>query len=99
VIVLVAEVAKSLGNRFEPGSFGLMVERVVGIRAVDDLPEQDQSWIAREPVCFQDCLERAFLAVMAEVHVLDIVGNGVDGFCLLHALVGWDKNELGVLID
>jgi hypothetical protein len=64
VIVLVAEMTKTLGDRFETGPLGLMVERVVGVGAVDDPAKQDQRRIAGESIFFQDCLERAFLAVM-----------------------------------
>ena len=53
VIVLVSEIAKSLGDRFKSRSFGLMVERVVGIGAVDDLSMQDERRIAPEPVFFR----------------------------------------------
>jgi hypothetical protein len=65
VIVLVSEMAKALGDGFEPRSFGLMVERVVGIGAVDDLAEKDKCLVARESVFFQDRLERALFPVMA----------------------------------
>jgi hypothetical protein len=64
MIVLVSEMAKSLGDRFEPRSFGLMVEGVVGIRAVDDLSKQDERGIVGECILFQDCLERALFPVM-----------------------------------
>jgi hypothetical protein len=55
---------KSLGDRFEARSFRLAIKGVVGIGAVDDLSKQDERRIAREPVFFQDCLERAFFAAV-----------------------------------
>src|SRR5262252_10322188 len=64
VIVLVSEMAKSLGDRLEPWSFGLVMKRIVSVGAVDDLSKQHQRRIFREPVFLQDCLERAFLAVV-----------------------------------
>ena len=53
VIVLVPEMPKSLGDRFEARSFRLAIKRVVGIGAVDDLSKQDERRIAPEPVFFR----------------------------------------------
>jgi hypothetical protein len=36
VVILVAETAEAICNCFKSGPFGLMVKRVVGIRAVND---------------------------------------------------------------
>src|SRR5262249_13604912 len=99
VIVLVSEMAKALGDGFEPGSLGLMIERVVRIGAIDDLSNQDERWIVGESVFFQDCLERALLAVVTELDVLYVVWSGAEAFCFLHHLVGRDENELSVLVD
>ena len=47
VVILEPEMAKALGNGIETGTFGLVIERVVGVGAIDDLPEQHQRRIAR----------------------------------------------------
>src|SRR5262249_3797110 len=99
VIVLEAEMAKALGNRLEAGAFGLVIERVFRIGAVDDLAEQDERRVAGELVFLQNRLERAFLAVMAELDVLDVVRGGVETLGLVHHLVGRREDELRLAID
>src|SRR5512134_642454 len=47
VIVFVTQVAESFGNRFESWAFWLLPERIVGVRAVDDLAEQGQRRVSR----------------------------------------------------
>src|SRR2546423_2433785 len=64
MIVFVAEMAEALRNSVQAGAFGLMPKRVVGVGAVDDLPEQHQRRVAVKLVLLDDRLERAFLAVM-----------------------------------
>jgi hypothetical protein len=76
-----------------------MVQRVIGIGAVDDPAKQYKRGIAGQFVLFQDSFERAFLAVMAKLDVFDIVGNGVEALRLRHHLFSRHKHELGVLID
>ena len=50
MIVFESEMAESFGDGFQPGTFGLMPECVVGVGAVDDLGEQHQGGIACEVV-------------------------------------------------
>ena len=76
-----------------------MVQRVIGVGAVDDPPKQYEGGIAGQLVLFQDSFERAFLAVMAKLDVFDVVGNGVEAFRLRHHLLSRHKHELGILID
>ena len=99
MVVLVAEMPEAFGHRLQPRSFGLMVERVVGVGAVDDPAQQHERGIARQLVLLEDRFERAFLAVMAKLDVLDVVGNGVEPLCLGHHLVRRRKDEFGVLVD
>ena len=99
MVVLVAEVAEAFGDRFQARPLRLIVERVVGVGAVDDFAEQHEGGIAGQLVFFQDRLERALLAVMAELDVLHVVGNGVEALGLVHHLVGRGEDELGVLVD
>ena len=40
MIILVAELPEAFSYRLQPGSFGLMVKRIVGIGAVHDPAEQ-----------------------------------------------------------
>jgi hypothetical protein len=82
MVVPEAEMPEAFGDGFEAGSLRLIVQCVIGIGAVDDPPEQYQRRIAGQLVLFQDRLERAFLAVMAELDVLDVVGNGVEALRL-----------------
>jgi len=53
VVVLVTEMPKSFSDGFEAGTFGLMVERVVRIGAVDNPSEQNQRGIACQLVFFR----------------------------------------------
>src|SRR5262245_27965700 len=64
VIVFVSEMAKSLGDRFEPWSFRLVIKRIVSVGAVHDLSKQRQRRIFRGSIFLQNCLERALLAMM-----------------------------------
>src|SRR5258707_13872168 len=99
VVVLEAEMPEAFCDSFEPWTLWLVVQRVVGIGAVDDPPKQHQRGILCQLVLFQDGFERAFLAVMAKLNVFDVVGNGVEAFRLSHHLLCRHKHELGVLVD
>ena len=57
MIVLETEMTKTLGEGFEPRALGLLIERVVGIRPVDDLAEQHERCVAGEIIFPQDRLE------------------------------------------
>ena len=74
VVVLEAEVPEAFRDGFEAWPLRLIIQRVVGVGAVDDPPEQYQRRIAGQLVFFQDSLKRAFLAVMAKLDVFDVVG-------------------------
>src|SRR5207302_2786464 len=65
VIVLVAEMAKTFCDSLQARSFGLSIQGIIGVRAVDDLAQQDKCGVVCQLVFFQDRLERALLAVMA----------------------------------
>src|SRR4051794_11260946 len=90
---------EAFGNGLQAGSLGLTVKCIVGISAVDDASKQDQCGIIRKPVLLQNGFERAFLAVMPEFDVLDVIGDGVEPFGFGHYLVRWHENELGILVD
>src|SRR5262245_3163103 len=90
---------ETFGDGNESRSFGLVIERIVGVRAVDDLTQQYQRRIPRELVFFQDRLERALLAVMAQLDILDVVGNRVEAFRLVHDFLGRHEEELRALVD
>src|SRR5207237_1234908 len=75
-----------------------MMQRIVGVGSIDDLPEQHQRRIAREPIFLHDRFERALLAMMAELHVLHVVRSSAEAFRLVHDLVGWNENELRILV-
>ena len=72
VVVLEAEVPKAFGDSFEARALWLIVQRVIGVGAVDDPPKQYQRGIAGQLVLFQDRFERAFLAVMTQLDVFDV---------------------------
>src|SRR5262249_32399066 len=65
VIVFVAEVPEAFGNCLKSGPFRLIIERVVGIRGIDDFSEKDYRGIIHKLVPLQDGLKRALFAVMA----------------------------------
>ena len=50
VVVLEAKMPESFGDSFEAGSLRLMVQRVIGVGAVDDPPKQHQRRIAGQLV-------------------------------------------------
>src|ERR1700692_2934560 len=64
MVVPEAEMPKAFGDRFEARSLRLMVQRVIGVGAVDDPPKQYKRRIVGQLVLFQDSFERTFLAVM-----------------------------------
>ena len=70
MIVLVTEMAETLGDGLKARPFGLVIERVIAIGAIDDPAEQHQRSIVGQLVLLQDGLERAFLAMMAELESL-----------------------------
>src|SRR5262249_54336571 len=80
-------------------TFRLLVECIVGICAIDDLSKEDERRVARKPVLFEDCLERALFAVVTELDALHVVRGGAEAFCFLHHLVRRDENELGTFVD
>ena len=69
---------EALGDGLKARPFGPMIERVVGIGAVHDPAKQHERRISRELVLLQDRLERAFLSVVAQLDVLDVIRNGVE---------------------
>src|ERR1700687_1830660 len=99
VVVLEAEMPEAFCDSFEARSLRLMIQRVVGVGAVDDPPKQHQRGIAGQLVLLQDSFERAFLAVMAKLDVFDVVRSGVEALRLRHYLLCRHKYELGVLVD
>src|SRR5262249_19013419 len=99
VIVLVAEIPKALGNGFEARSLGLMIKRIVGIGAVDDLAEQEERVVVRQFVLLQDGLERTLLAVMTQFDTFHVIRNGIETLRFIHDLFGRDEEELRILVD
>ena len=76
-----------------------MVEGIVGVGAVDDLSKQHERRIFSEFVFFQYRFERAFLAMVTQLDVFDVVRDGAETFRFLRDPVGRDEDELGVLVD
>jgi hypothetical protein len=56
VIVLVIKMAKAFGNRFQSRSFGLLIERVVGVGSIGDLAEEDKRAVVGQFVFFSGSL-------------------------------------------
>src|SRR6266487_6719669 len=54
VIILETQMAEAFGDSFESWSLGLVPERIVGIRTVDDLAEQDEGRVTREVVLLEN---------------------------------------------
>src|SRR5438105_3010210 len=61
MVILETKMAEALGDGLEARSLGLVPEGIVGIRAVDDLAQQDQRSVARQIVLFEDGLKRTLL--------------------------------------
>src|SRR5262249_41897119 len=61
VIVLEAEMAETFRDGFKARRFGLLIEGIVGVGAVDDLAQQHERRVTDQLVFFQDRLERALL--------------------------------------
>ena len=99
MIVRVAKVAEALGNGLQTWTLRLVPKCVVGIGAVDDLAQQHQGGVAGQVVLLQDRLERTLLAVVAQLDVFDVKGNGAQALRLGHDLIGRDEEKLGVRVD
>jgi len=76
VVILESEMPKAFSDGNESWTLGLVIERIVRVGAIDDLPKQHERRIAGKLVFLQDRLERALLAVVPEFHVRDVVGPG-----------------------
>src|SRR6266850_668753 len=91
VVVLEAQLREAESNGFQSSGFRLVPERVVRVRSVDDLCQEDECGIHCEIVFLDDRLERTFHAVMAEFDVWNIKRCRAflrrDG----HHLVGWHE--------
>lgn len=98
VIVLIAQVTEAFGDGVQPCRFGLVPERVVRVRPVDDLRQQDEGRITGEVVLLHDGVEGAFLAVMTEFYVRHVIGDGSLPLSGLHHLVGRDEQKLGLRV-
>src|SRR6516162_2817198 len=89
----VAEMAKTLGDGVQPRSFRLVPKRVVRIRPVDDLGQQDDGRIAPELVFLHQRIERALLPVMAELDSLYVERNRALTPGNLHHFLGRQEQE------
>src|SRR6266536_4532077 len=98
MVILETKMAETLGDGLQSWTLGLVPERIVGIRTVDDLAQQHQRRISRQVVLLEDSLKRTLFAVMAQFHIFHIIGRGPFALCHLHHLVGWHKQELGILV-
>src|SRR5438105_13506048 len=90
---------KALRDGIEAGGFRLVPKGVVSVRAVDDLGQEDHRWIAVEMVSFHERVERTFLAMMAELHALHIVGCRAFALGHFHYLVLGNEQELRLRVD
>src|SRR5260370_34672169 len=50
VIVLVAEMTKTFCDSLQAGSFGLSIQGIIGVRAIDDLAQQDKRGVVGQLV-------------------------------------------------
>src|SRR5438552_10812372 len=97
MVILEAKVTEALRDGLQSLSFRLAPKGIVGIGAVDDLAQKHQRRVTDEVVLLEDSLKRTLLAVMAQFHIFHIIGCGPLALCHLHHLVGWHKQELGIL--
>src|SRR6266436_4090537 len=98
VVVLETEVAEALSDGLQSRSLGLVPERIIGIRAIHNLAEQDESRVTSEVVLLEDGLKRTLLAVMAQFHIFHVIGDRPFAFCHLQHLVGWHKEKLSIFV-
>src|SRR5438270_13647644 len=75
MIVLVTEVAEPLGDGVQPCRLRLVPESVIRIGPVDDLSQENDGRIAVQLVLLHERIERAFLAMVTELHPLHIEGG------------------------
>src|SRR5207248_3111043 len=99
MVILEAQMTKTLGNRLQSWPLGLFPECIVSIRAADNLAQQHQGRITRQVVLLEDGLKRAFFAMMPQFHIFHVIGNSPLSFSYLHHLIGRNEQELGILID
>jgi hypothetical protein len=92
-------VPEAFGDRFQARPFRLLVERIVRVGPVDDLPDQDQRRIRREIVLLEDGLERALFPMMPQLHSGDIEGGRPKAICFRRYLLGGDEDKLSLRID
>src|SRR5438128_1672486 len=90
---------EALGDRIQAGGLRLVPKCVVGVRTVDDLGQEDERWIAVELVSLHERVERALLAMMAELHALHIIGCRAFALGHFHYLVLGDEQEFRLRVD
>src|SRR5258708_12260732 len=91
VVVLEAQVPKAFSNSFKPCAFGLIPERIIGIRSINNFSEQYQCSAAGKIVFFQYCFERTLVAVVSQFHAFDVEWGGIDPLGFVGDLVGRHK--------
>src|SRR6266852_5212213 len=68
VVVLKIQPAKPFRDGVQPRALRLLPQSIVGIRAIHDLPKQQERRIARQIVFLQNRLEGTFLAMVAQLY-------------------------------
>src|SRR5260370_10601114 len=93
-----------LGHRLEPRSQPVEAGRLrrelpgVGVRAAHNQCEGTERRVV-ELVFFQERVERAAVAMMAELDARDVVRDGALAFSNAHHLVLWHEQERRLLVD
>src|SRR6266849_9147128 len=90
--------AETFGDRLQTGTLRLSVKRIVGIGAVHNLREENPLRLIPKTVLFEDCLERTFFPVMAELDSLHVKRNCSEALGLVQHLRYWNKKELSIRI-
>src|SRR5436190_21672621 len=73
VVILVAKVSETLGDRYKSGSFRLSIQCIVRVRTGHNPTEQNKRRIRGQLVFLKDRFKRAFLAVVTELNILYVI--------------------------
>jgi hypothetical protein len=98
VVVLVAEVPESFRNRLEPRRLGLVPERVVCVRAIDDSRKKDHGRIPIEAVLPDDRVKGTLLAFVTQLDSGNVIRRRAFAFSDGKHLLAGNEEELRIRV-
>src|SRR5216683_2996991 len=87
VVVPEIKMAKPFRDGLQSRALRLLPQRVIGIRAIHDLPEQHECRIPRQIVLLQNRLEGTFLAMVAQLYRRNVKWRGPQLLRFAHHLL------------